>query len=277
MLKAYKLVPEVYHQRFQASKISGAQTYVEFAQEKQTLFDQWCGSKKIDGDFEKLQQLILVEVFKDCLPTEIKTYSDEQKVDNLHPPATRADDYALTHRGSFSRPNPRNLDATNKAPGETKYSDGGGANPQDSCDKNGSHQSGSSRVSLGPMYYYCKWKGHVKAECPALAKKTHQNAIVAPLRLKDVDLNVMGQIRTRCVWAFCVAWDDIPYWPCERETSTILRDTGEFQSLILESVLPFSYKSETGLNVLLQGMELGTISVPLHKVFLRCSLKTGPL
>ena len=88
VLKAYKLVPEVYCQRFRASKKSGAETCVEFAQEKQTLFDQWCSSKEINGDFEKLWQLILVEEFKDCLPTEIKTYLDEQKVDNLHQAAT---------------------------------------------------------------------------------------------------------------------------------------------------------------------------------------------
>ena len=75
--------------------------------------------------------MILVEEFKDCLPTKIKTYLDEQKVDSLHQTATRADDYALTHRRSFSKPNPHSLDATNKALGVTKYSQGGGANPQD--------------------------------------------------------------------------------------------------------------------------------------------------
>ena len=40
ILKAYELVPEVYRQRFQASKKGGTQTYVEFAQKKQTLFNQ---------------------------------------------------------------------------------------------------------------------------------------------------------------------------------------------------------------------------------------------
>ena len=107
-----------------------------------------CGSKEINGEFEKLRQLILVEEFKDCLPTEIKTYLDEQKVDNLHQAATRADDYALTHKNSFSRPNPRSLDATNKAPGETKNDHGSGTSPQNLRDRNGSRQSGSSRVLL---------------------------------------------------------------------------------------------------------------------------------
>ena len=71
------------------------------------------------------------------------------------------------------------------------------------------------------MCYYCKWKGHVKTECPALAKKTRQNAIVAPPKLKYVDLNpdVMGQEKMPDVYGrFCVAWDDIPCWLCRRET-----------------------------------------------------------
>ena len=224
--------------------------------------------------------MILVKEFKDCLPTEIKTCLDEQKVDNLHQAATRTDDYALTHRGSFSRPDPRSLDATNKAPEETKYSQGGGANPQDSHDNNGSHQSGSSRVPLGPMCYYCKQKGHVMTECPALAKKTRQNAIVAPPRLKDVDLNpdVMGQEKILDVCGPFVLHGTISLDGfVEERPVTILRDTGASQSLVLESVLPFSDKSETGLKVLLQGVKLGIISVPLHKIFLRCCLKNGPV
>ena len=277
VLKAYELVPEAYRQRFRASKKSGTQTYVEFAHEKQTLFDRWCGSKEINNNFEKLRQLILVEEFKDCLPTDIKTYLDEQKVDNLHQAATRADDYALTHRGSFSRPHTHSLEATNKPPGEMKHDQGSGVNPRD---KNGSHQTGNSRVPPGPTCYYCKRKGHVKTECPALAKKTRQNAIVAPSKQKDVDLNheVMGQEKVPEVYEPFVSQGTVSFVGSGEENPvTILRDTGASQSLVLESVLPFSDQSDTGTNVLLQGVELGTISVPLHKVFLRCSLKTGPV
>ena len=121
----------------------------------------------------------------------------------------------------------------------------------------------------------------VNGKCPALTKKTRQNAVVAPPRLKDVDLNpdVMGQekIPEVYIWAFCVAWDDIPCWLYGRETSYNIKRYGASQSLVLDSVLPFSDKSDTGINVLLQGVELGTIAVPLHKAFLRCNLKTGPV
>lgn len=56
----------------------------------------------------------------------------------------------------------------------------------------------------------------------------------------------------------------------------ILRDTGAAQTLLLDSVLPFSEQTFTGRSVLLQGVELGVINVPLHlicfksQVFLFC-------
>ena len=53
-------------------------------------------------DFGKLRQLILVEEFKSCLPSNIKTYVDEQKADSLQKATVLADDYLLTHQGTFS-------------------------------------------------------------------------------------------------------------------------------------------------------------------------------
>ena len=54
VLKLYELVPEAYHQKFQTSRKSDSQTYVEFAWVKEMLFDYWCTSKKINNDFGRL-------------------------------------------------------------------------------------------------------------------------------------------------------------------------------------------------------------------------------
>ena len=51
ILKAYELIPEAYRQKFRGTKRGEAQTYVEFARDKQTLFDRWCASKEVNGDF----------------------------------------------------------------------------------------------------------------------------------------------------------------------------------------------------------------------------------
>ncbi|XP_052471859.1 uncharacterized protein LOC128028630 isoform X2 [Carassius gibelio] len=100
ILKAYELVPEAYRQRFrQYTKLSN-QTYVEFAREKEILFDRWCASQKAESR-EQVRQLILIEEFKSCVPVALATYVNEQKVDTLYKAATLADDFVLTHKVTF--------------------------------------------------------------------------------------------------------------------------------------------------------------------------------
>ena len=67
ILKAYELVPEAYRQRFRATQKTDTQTFVEFAQAKETLFDRRCTSKGVNGDFNQLRQLLMMKEFK--LPT----------------------------------------------------------------------------------------------------------------------------------------------------------------------------------------------------------------
>jgi len=55
----------------------------------------------------------------------------------------------------------------------------------------------------------------------------------------------------------------------------ILRDTEATQSLLLQDVLPLTGQSSTGTSVLAQGVELGVLKVPLHKVYLRSNLVSG--
>ena len=63
----------------------------------------------------------------------------------------------------------------------------------------------------------------------------------------------------------------------EKVPINILQDTGTTQSLILASILPFSQKSSIGVNMLLQGVESGAISVPVHTIYLHSDLVSGPV
>jgi len=49
---------------------------------------------------------MLLEEFKNCLPSDIKTHLDERKANDLSQAAVWADDYALTHKDSFKKPVP---------------------------------------------------------------------------------------------------------------------------------------------------------------------------
>ena len=55
----------------------------------------------------------------------------------------------------------------------------------------------------------------------------------------------------------------------------ILRDTGAFDSYVLESVLCFSEKTDSGDKILMRGMGLDVVLFPEHKMNLDCELVQG--
>ena len=107
ILKAYELVPEAYRQKFRNYLKYDSKTHVEFAREKENLFNRWCHSKEIGQDFRKLKQMVLLEEFKDKVRPDIRSHLDEQKVEELEKAAIMADDYALTHKMSSKSGNPQ--------------------------------------------------------------------------------------------------------------------------------------------------------------------------
>ena len=103
ILKANELVPEAYQQHFRSSKKKEAQTFMEFARDKEVQFDKWCTALDVAKDYNKLHQIIRLEEFKSRLPPHLKTYLDERKVNKLNDAAVLASDYLLTHKNIFSK------------------------------------------------------------------------------------------------------------------------------------------------------------------------------
>ena len=108
ILKAYELVPEAYRQKFRNYLKSDSKTHVEFAREKENLFNRWCHSKEVGQDFQKLKQMVLLEEFNDKLQPDIRSHLDEEKVEELEKAPIMADHYALsTHKMSRESGNPQ--------------------------------------------------------------------------------------------------------------------------------------------------------------------------
>ena len=55
-------------------------------------------TKRIDGDVEKLRQLILAEEFLNCVSEEVRVHLSERKTDVSYEMAALANEYTLTHR-----------------------------------------------------------------------------------------------------------------------------------------------------------------------------------
>ena len=278
------MVPEAYRQKFRDSVKRENQTFVEFARSKETLFDRWCTSKDIAGNYEKLRQLILIEEFKKCLPSEVKTYIDEKKVETLNQAAVMVDDYILTHKASIGKPQ---ISSTLNKNVEPFY-------PSDNGQKqthprgNARNLSRNSRYHLRrppplpaePECFHCHKRGHVMADCWHL-KSSNQSSTKPTMT--TVKAQGCYKLETQDPISDCQYEEYKPFishgyvslpGSTVKTPITILRDTGANQSSLLESTLP-STESFTGTEVLIQGVELEPIRVPLHEVELQSSIVTG--
>lgn len=98
VLKACELVPEAYGRRFRSWEKPGKQTHIEFARELTTHFNRWCTSLGVNT-YAALCDLIVLEQFKNSVPSHIATHINERKVKRASEAATLADEYVLTHHG----------------------------------------------------------------------------------------------------------------------------------------------------------------------------------
>ena len=291
ILKAYELVPEAYRQKFRSYKKYENQTYVEFAREKEDLFDRWLTSKKIDKNFDKLRQLLLLEEFKQCVHYDLKTHLDDKNIDTLQNAAIASDNYSLTHKKSFKGPNMAHFQGrdcgtknqstvgTERQNNTKAYTDPALYNPtKDSFQK--------KSITCG----YCKKSGHVISECFKLQRRRERDSkpqpsgCTAPVDTVDLETPAVSQVSMSSA---CDYMED--YKPflsqgfisldenSDPKPIRILRDTGASQTLLLEGILPLSENTSVGASVLLQGVELGRVDVPLHRIYLKSDLITGPV
>ena len=97
VLRMYSLVPEAYRQKFRGYHKPEALSYVEFVREKEMLCDRWLNSQGVTT-FQALRDLIILEDFKNCLPTSVAIHISEHKEVTPAGASVLADEYVLTHK-----------------------------------------------------------------------------------------------------------------------------------------------------------------------------------
>ena len=299
ILKAYEFVPEAYRQKFRKYRKFDNQTFVEFSREKEDLFDHWFRSKKLDKTFANLRQVILVEEFKECVSQDLKTHLEDKNVKTLEEAAVISDTYALSHKKNFVSRSQTSSNSTNsdtyKKSGSGSQSFTSSQSPSQGGSKSGPGRfEGSSGIGSLPTCSYCKKKGHLISECFKLKRKndfdkTQPHACAAVRGDREALVSIcsdtpdvqgsqsssidsMEDYKPFMSQGFVSLGDSSEIKPVQ-----ILRDTGAAQTLLLEGVLPLSEQTSTGGSVLLQGVELGVIDVPLHRISLKSDLVTGPV
>ncbi|XP_058606599.1 uncharacterized protein LOC131523953 isoform X2 [Onychostoma macrolepis] len=270
VLRVYELVPEAYRQRFRSHTKTSRQTYVEFGREKRALFEKWCLSSKTDS-FEQLCELVLLEDFKKSIPEKVVQHLNEQKVIALAEAAVSADEFVLTHRKFFLQ----ELPTPNFSAGADKFM--GEESPSQTFSrswKNGVRPKMTGKYSARQgdrrACFYCLDPGHLISECREWNKKNVKTKSVALTQtlpgLREAEVSGYEPF---------ILNGQVSISDSQLTHVSILRDTGSFQSFVLESVLPFSENSYTGTDVLVRGIEMGCVQVPLHEVDLKSDLVSG--
>ena len=299
ILKAYQLIPEAYRQKFRNYKKESDKTHVEFGREKERLLDRWCASEEIRKDYERLRQMILLEEFKNCVHPAIKNYIAEQKASTLSKAAEMADEYFLSHKHLLQKGSPqqtfqKTFHSNNKNRFEVSLSSPKTTDSKPSDAKSTFQKSSwNSNQDHRPTCFYCRKKGHVISECitrqrdqKTKGKEAFPNALIN-LKSEPMSFIPKSEISTdKCKSDFIQE----VYEPFLSDGTIsllhdksivkpirILRDTGASQSLILADAIPLSEKSHSGKSVLIQGVECGLVTVPLHQVNLKSDLVSGPV
>ena len=296
ILKAYQLIPEAYRQKFRNYKKESDKTHVEFGREKERLLDRWCDSEEIKKDYERIRQMFLLEEFKNCVHPAIKNYITEQKASTLSKAAEMADEYFLSHKHLLQKGSPQQTFQrtfqSNKNRFEGSSSSNKTTDSKTTDTKSTFHKSSwNSSQDHRPTCFYCRKKGHVISECitrqrdqKTKGKEAFPNALTT-LKTEPKSFIPKSEVsKDKCNYDFVQE----VYEPFLSEGTVsllhdksitkpirILRDTDASQSLILAEAISLSEKSHSGKSVLIQGVECGLVTVPLHQVNLKSDLVSG--
>ena len=258
VLKSFELVPEAYRQKFRTQRKTENQSYVEFLREKENALDKWCDSKRIDGDAEKLRQLILAEEFLNCVPEEVRVHLSERKTDVTYEMAALADECILTHRKTKEKPY-----TGSKVKFKAELSPEG--RPKE--ENRRTFQSSSRTV----VCFKCGKAGHIAIRCQ-LGKGPERNQ-TQPRKPQGAVTTPKGNQSYR-PWTKKGMIRGPHGGPVE---VSILRDTGASQSLLLRNKLPKRVIEATRETVMIEGIGGKRVKIPLCKITLKSQWKDGPI
>lgn len=261
VLKAYQLTAEAYRQKFRQWVKGAKQTHMEFVNELTTHFKRWCVAGGV-VTFEQLSDVIILEQFKNSLPSRVVTYLNEREPDNVIKAAQLADDFVLTHQSFGSGVPP------------VSGGDVRGKNVMFGAVCKNPPRAGRSREA--DVCHYCRNVGHWKDKCPLL--KSKGRASPAMLSAETLRREVQVPVESGGCSGFEPFITDAHVslvGSSECVKIKVLRDTGAKHSFIVESALPFSSNSAVGDFILMRGMELGCVPVPRHNVTLKSGFVSG--
>lgn len=160
ILKAYECVPEAYRQRFRFQRKDEVQSHLEFVKDLRRNFNRWCTALNVKT-FEDLSHLMVLEQFRDTVPSRVAIYINERNVETPEQAAILADEFVLTHKSVFADVYAQTATVV-RSPSKNDRVFSARFDPMKTCN-------------------YCREKGHWKLDCPVLEKISRRNVARSPV------------------------------------------------------------------------------------------------
>ncbi len=277
---AYQLTSEAYRQRFRELKKEAAESYCDFVSRSAKAFDLWHVSESVGGDFEKLRELIILEDFKNKLPSNVRMHLEDQGTTQVRSAAELSDKFALIHKPMVNNARSHDQFKGNRngkpsytqgyasSQGSEKSKDEGVTKDQGVAKK--SELSAESK-SFIPKCHYCSKRGHLIANC--FARKRDQEKMVGFVKLDQKFSNVIspGVTYHKYISQARISTSK----GSQSKPVSVFRDTGAFCSLIRRAAIAQPEVTATGQSVVIQVVGGAYQTVPLHRVYLESDYVNG--
>ena len=166
ILLSYALTPEKYRKIFRDFKKEPEQSHVDFLRIKEKHFDRWIRSKNVNGEYEKLRNLMLTEEFNNCVRNDVKIHLSDKGVENIKTAAVLADEYIIIHQHNRTFQPDKSKFKNQYAVVEKNAKCTDEYNKQ-KTDK----QTTNSSMQKKPTCSFCKKDGHVRENCWSLQNR----------------------------------------------------------------------------------------------------------
>src|SRR5688572_240815 len=286
LLRAYARVPEFYRKRFRTMRKGNLETYSNFAFRMSLPFNSWIEGEGATKEVDKLIEVVKLEQFVNCLPTELHRWVIEKKPESLREAAKLADEFAILYKpfkvetfGGFrgetkvdSYMEKGNWGHSSNSPKfERKHWNSGWQSPK-LGDKMAFNKSFGSQGSCA----YCHRKGHVSSNCWQLRDSQEDNGRrnfeTAPKSVQLVgnescytensqgSMHVHDSCRPFCSNAWLYGHEGT------RRQIVLLRDSGSLQTLVSRERVGIDEFTDTKENRLIQGVVGDPIEIPLVEI-----------
>ncbi|XP_068221744.1 uncharacterized protein [Palaemon carinicauda] len=281
VLSAYRLVPEAYRKKFRSLKRDDTSTYVEYGKKLERSFCDWLTSAEVDN-FEDLENLVLLESFKDNISPDIKLYIEDRRETSFAGATRLADEYSLTHGLSGSKK--KNDLLSSKAQHSKSSSSNNDNRNRDyyhyycyTCGKEG-HISRYCRnqwaVSNSEVICYnCNKKGHIARNCTVESTNVKKPVSLVN-NLSSGRNNLLKETRKHYGEFLSEGLISSLKGGDSREV-VLLRDTGAAVSLVRRESVPRNVIISMKEKVMLGGFPNTCVVCPLLKMKLESQLVTG--